>query len=61
MKPLKHPDTVAFDKFLIDNATCVELFKGMKESDQKYLVNRLECAFMAGVRHGESRKEEGKP
>lgn len=35
MKPQRHPDTEAFAKFLIDNAVCVELFKGMKKSHHR--------------------------
>lgn len=54
----KHPDTIAWEAYKASPrgvSACDHRTLGSANQDF-YLTNRLEAAFMAGVKHGESKK-----
>jgi len=56
----KHPDIIAWETYANDekrkNSLSAETL-GTKDPDY-YLRNRLECAFMAGIKFGESKHKK---
>jgi hypothetical protein len=49
----KHPDAIAWDKWLEEHANTTDPTTLKAPADQRfYLENRLAAAFQAGVEHG---------
>lgn len=56
----KHPDAIAWDKWKAstEGLHCLSVDILKDATDHEYLLNRLECAFQAGIKHGKTTTNE---
>jgi hypothetical protein len=56
----KHPDAIAWDNWKQsgEGKKCLSPDILKDHTEHEYLLNRLECAFQAGIKHGKNTTNE---